>query len=160
MLGIHFEGRPQKGSRLRNVSIKGVVIGSITDIVTTNLLALPVVFYVVATHNFSQIPKEQISSILTQILKNDPALFAMQILSGSACSVLGGYVAARIAKRHEILNGGLAAFLCVGGGLYALLFGTTSFPLWQHLLGFVASPALSSLGGYLRLRSVRKKSNI
>ena len=46
---------------------------------------------------------------------------AMHFLVGAACSVLGGYVAARIAKRDEILNTAVSSFLCVGMELYAML---------------------------------------
>ncbi len=133
-----------------------MIIGSITDIVTTNLLAIPLVVYVAATRDLTAVPKDEISGAVIQILQNDPILFSTQFLFGSVCSVLGGYVAARIAKHHELLNGALAAFLCVGSGLYALLFGATS-ALWPHLLGIVASPVLSAFGGYLRLRAVRSK---
>jgi hypothetical protein len=143
---------------LREVSIKGVAIGSVVDIVATNLVAIPLVVYVTATHNLAEIPKDQVSRALMEILRNDPVLFSTQWLLGSLCSVLGGYVAARIAKHHEVLNGALAAFLCVGSGLYAIAVSPTSAPQWQHIFGFVASPALSAFGGYLRLRAVRRNA--
>lgn len=44
----------------------------------------------------------------------------MQLLLGALCSVLGGYVAARLAARSELVNGALSAFLCIAFGLYAL----------------------------------------
>ncbi len=144
---------------MKKVSLKGVIVGSVTDIVATNLITIPLVIYVAISHNLTAIPKDQISSVLMQTLLNEPVLFSTQLFLGSLCSMLGGYVSARIAKYHELLNGALAAFLCVGSGLYALFFGSVSAPLWQHLISFIASPALSAFGGYLRLRSVRSKIN-
>jgi hypothetical protein len=41
----------------------------------------------------------------------------------------------------------------VGSGIYALFFVHESIPIWQHLLGFVLSPALSAFGGFLRLKT-------
>jgi hypothetical protein len=148
-----------KGNALKKISLMGVVVGSITDIVSTNILTVPLIIYVMATRQLSSIPKEQLSEVLLQTMQNDPLLYATQLFIGSACSILGGYIAARIAKHDEILNGTLAAFLCVGSGLYALLFATSHVPAWQLLVGFVVSPALSAFGGYLRLKTMRAKSN-
>ena len=142
---------------LKRVSIKGVVIGSVADILASNLLAIPFFIYIAVTRGLSTIPKDQIASVLLQTLRNDPVLFATQIAMGSLCSVLGGYIAARIAKHHEVLNGSLAAFLCVGSGVYSILFSPPSLPLWQQLLLVGASPALSAFGGYLRLKSAKTK---
>jgi hypothetical protein len=149
-----------KGDALKRISFKGVVLGSITDIVATNILAIPLIVYITATRHLASIPKDQLSGVLLQTMQNDPVLYTTQLLIGSFCSMLGGYVAARIAKHGEILNGALAAFLCVGGGLYALVFASSHAPLWQHVVGFVASPALSAFGGYLRLKTMRDKSNV
>lgn len=144
---------------MKNGSIKGVVIGSVTDILATNIVTLPLVIYVMVTRNLSSLPSEQMSNALMHALRNDPALFSIQVLLGSLCSILGGYVAARIAKRSEVLNGTLACFLCVGSGIYGLLFGAMAIPLWQHIAGFIASPVLSAFGGYLRKLTSRRHAN-
>jgi fructose-specific phosphotransferase system IIC component len=68
---------------------------------------------------------------------------------GMLCSILGGFVAARIAKRGALLNGALSAFLCVGFGVYALVSKTNTVSPWMHAAGFLLSPALGALGGYL-----------
>ncbi len=141
---------------MKKISFKAVILGSITDIVATNVLTIPLLVYVVVTRNLASVPREQFADVLLQTLQNEPLLYGVQLLIGSSCSILGGYVAARIAKHDEILNGALAAFLCVAGGLYALLFATSHVPLWQHLAGFVASPALAALGGFLRLKTMRR----
>ena len=70
--------------------------------------------------------------------------------------VLGGYLAARVAKRGEVLNGALSAYFCVGLGIYGMAVGQAAVPVWQHLVSFVASPALGALGGYLRLRQTSR----
>lgn len=147
-----------KESTLNKVSFKGVIIGSITDIVSSNILAVSLIIYVTFTRQLAAIPKDQIPNALQQILQNDPILFSIQFSVGAMCSVLGGYVAARIARKFELLNGALASFLCVGIGMYALISGAMSVPLWRQLLGFVVSPALATLGGYLRLRTMADKS--
>jgi hypothetical protein len=71
---------------------------------------------------------------------------------GALCSVLGGYVSARIAKHDEVLNGALSAILCVGIGVYAVLSGSAASHLGLHLVFLPLSPALGALGGYLSSR--------
>jgi hypothetical protein len=71
------------------------------------------------------------------------------------CSVLGGYVAAKLAKRHELLNGALASILCILLGIYVVTSGKDPHPMLVQVLLVVISPALSLFGGYLRLRQKR-----
>jgi hypothetical protein len=144
-----------KESTLKKISYKGVVIGSVTDIVTTNILAIPFVVYVMTTRHLGTLPKDQIAGALTQVLQNDPVLFSTQLLIGAICSVLGGYVAARISNKYELLNGALASFLCVGFGIYAILSNSSAMPLWQHIAGFIVSPAIACFGGYIRMKTKR-----
>lgn len=144
---------------MKGISIKGVAIGSVTDIVATNLITIPIVIYVMATRDFSSVPEEQLSTAIFQAMQNDTVIFAVQLILASLCSVLGGYLAARIAKRNELLNGALASILCVGSGVYGLFFGVLPVPLWQHLAGFVLSPSLSAFGGYLRIKTKPSQSN-
>jgi hypothetical protein len=72
---------------------------------------------------------------------------------------LGGYVAARLARRGEVVNGALSAYLCVGLGIVSWVTGSASLPAWQHVVAFVVSPALGAVGGYLRLKQVRSADN-
>jgi hypothetical protein len=156
-LGMQRENN--NGVSMKGISIKGVVIGSVTDIVATNLITIPIVVYVMTTRDFSSVPQEQISTALFQVMQNDTIIFSVQLILASICSVLGGYIAARIAKRNELLNGTLASILCVGSGVYGLFFGTLPVPLWQHLAGFVLSPSLAAFGGYLRIKTKPSQPN-
>lgn len=72
--------------------------------------------------------------------------------AGAACSVLGGYVSARIARHDELLNGALSSLLCVGSGMYAVISGGAADDLWMHLVFVRLNPALGALGGYLQSR--------
>ncbi len=141
---------------MKKISFKGVIIGSILDIVASNVIGFFLVFYLTLAHKLPAVPKDQLSAALMQLLHEDPVLFSAWTLLGSLCSILGGYVAAHIAGRHELLNGALSSFLCVGSGLYTLLFGTLSAPLWEYGLIIIASPAVSAIGGYIALRITPK----
>jgi hypothetical protein len=132
----------------QRISLKGVIIGAVTDVVGTNIWGLIAIVYIFSVYHLHQGPE------LTDALKNDPVIFILNWIIGGGFTVLGGYIAARIAKHDELLNGTLASFLCV---LFALLaIGSTSV-LWV-IVGIVVNPILALLGGYLRAWQMRKQN--
>jgi hypothetical protein len=141
---------------MRKLSLIGVLIGGITDIVATNILALPIIGYVMLTHaDLAHLPSNQVAPAIVTALHASNPLNVLQILVGSVCSILGGYVGARVAKHDELLNGALTSVLCLAFGIYSLSGGSRSTSISLSLMSFVASPALGILGGYLRLRQSR-----
>lgn len=138
---------------MKHVSVAGVLVGGIVDIVATNIAAIPIVIIAIARVG-SNTPREQLTAALASTLRSDPLLFIAAFVVGSACSILGGYVAARIAKRAEVLNGVLSAWLCVGIGVYSVAAGKSNGPVWLIILGFTLSPAMGALGGRLGIRKL------
>jgi hypothetical protein len=133
---------------MERISLKGVVIGNITDIVATNLVVLPVMIYVL----ISAMSSGPAADSATEIVMASSVYRVSSSILGALCSVLGGYVSARIAKHDEVLNGALSAILCVGIGVYAVLSGSAASHLGLHLVFLPLSPALGALGGYLSSR--------
>ena len=134
---------------MARLSIKAALVGSVTDILSTNLLMIPLILYVIA-HAPAQ--DEAVKRAVLVAIQTNPVYLAISMLVGSFCSVLGGYVAARIAKHDELLNGAASSFLCVLSGLYGIAFGDSHFPLWAEVLDIPTSVALAGLGGWIRLR--------
>lgn len=137
---------------MKKISFLGVLIGGIVDVLMTNILAIPLILYILLTNTqFLGMSQEEMMQGLTQVLQSNWILFTLQLLIGSFCSMLGGYLAAYIARHDELLNGALSAYLCFAIGIYSVVrgFGTESVIL--TILGFILSPALGLLGGYLRL---------
>lgn len=130
-------------------SIVGVTVGAIIDIVATGVLGTLLVFNKVSAANLSG---EEYERVVERAMLDDPLLFAAQLFLGSACSVLGGYLAARIAKRNELLNGGLSSFLCLWFSIQSLYVAKSLLPLWLHLVWLPITPALAVFGGYICLR--------
>jgi len=97
-------------------------------------------------------PKEQLGSAIAAVSHATPGLYGTQLLLGLACSVLGGYVAAWLAKHDELLNGALSSFLWVLIGIYSIAAGKDSHALWVQILMLMSAPVCGFLGGYLRLR--------
>lgn len=126
---------------MNRISLKGVAIGNIADIVATYVALLPLTVYIVVS---SELPPAEI------LIKDSRVFYVSYAILGGICSVLGGYVSARIAKHDELLNGALSSILCVGGGMYGVISGLAADDLWMHLVFLPLSPALGALGGFLR----------
>jgi glucan phosphoethanolaminetransferase (alkaline phosphatase superfamily) len=130
------------------VSILGVVIGGITDVVTSSILAMPVVIYVIVKYDLLHAPNGP--AAIASSIHSSAWLYGLQLMIGLGCSVLGGYVAARIAKHDEPLNGLLSSFLCTAIGVYSLFSGKNSQSVLAQILLIAAAPVFAFLGGYLR----------
>jgi len=109
----------------------------------------PVLIYVLAS---AGVNADTATGSIGEVLKASTLFFISSSILGSLCSVLGGYVSARIAKHDELLNGGLSSILCVGSGMYALVSGNAGGDLLVHLAYLPLSVALGTLGGFLRAR--------
>lgn len=143
-------------SVMSKVSIPGVAVGGVVDIVASNALAVPLAVYLASKVNLTQVPNDQIPDQMLGLLHANPGLYALQLLIGAACTVLGGYVAALIAKREQVLNGALASFLCVAFGVYAMASGKSGDPAAIQVSLIVLSPILGAAGGWLRLKQWRR----
>jgi hypothetical protein len=134
---------------MNRISLKGVVIGNIVDIVSTNIAILPIMIYILISSG----PSGATADSITQVLKASTVFSVSSIILGALCSVLAGYVSAQIAKHDEVLNGALSSILCVAGGVYSALSGSTAL----HLSLLPLGPVLGALGGYLNSRQNPKR---
>jgi hypothetical protein len=143
---------------MNKISIRGVVVGGAVDIVTTVILTLPLVVYVIAT----ELPgafKDPLPAAVMATIQASPLLCGLQSVIGLACSVLGGYVAARVARHDELLNGLLASSLPVALGVYSLTSDKDSGPLLLPVLLLIASPLCSGLGGHVRAVQIHGRAH-
>jgi len=141
---------------MSKVSIPGVAVGGVVDVVASNALSIPLGVYLASKIDLSHVPQQQIPDEILGLLHANPGLYALQLLIGAVCTVLGGYVAALIAKRGEALNGALASFLCFAFGVYAMASGKSSDPAAVQIALIVISPLLGAAGGWLRLKQQRR----
>ena len=134
------------------VSIFGVLVGGVVDVVSSVLGGLPFALY----STFRLAPSQRVgphsSDAVSAAIHGNLPLHSAQLAVGLLCSILGGYVAAAIAKRHERLNGTLSCYLCVGMSIPVMLLGLDKDPLWLQAILLIASPATAFLGGDIRFR--------
>ena len=140
---------------MSRVSFKAVIVGGVADVVATNILAIPVVVYAFIVAGIAHLPKAEQTPALMDAMQNRPGLYLLGLVLGSICSVFGGYLAARIAKHDEVLNGALSSYLCLAFGAYAMVKGTIPTAPLLHAVFLALSPALGAIGGYLRIRGAR-----
>jgi len=144
---VAFEALP--GYFSMRVSPKGVLLGAIVDVVTSTLGGRVIVMYIAGSPALTDVPADSRARVITDLMLHRPAFYLAALLVGAVGSILGGYVAARMARHDAILNGALSSFLCVAFGLYELVRSAGGSPL-VDILAFVMSPSLGALGGYLR----------
>jgi hypothetical protein len=144
---------------MNKISIRGVVVGGVIDIVATVILTLPlVVAYAIPTEVTGTLKDLlQAQAAVMASIRASPFLYGLQSAIGLACSVLGGYVAARVAKHDELLNGLLASSLPVALGVYSLV--TDEGPLLLPVLPLIASPLCSGLGGHVRAVQIHGRAH-
>ena len=136
------------------LSVKGIVVGGIVDIVGSNLLAIPVILYAMSQLPYG--PRD--AAAVFHLIQGSIVLYGLMFVLGAACSIGAGYVAASLAKHDDVLNGAFSAFLCVGSSLWGLTSGhAQGVPTWLVLVSLPGSPMLGALGGYLRARAVRPR---
>jgi hypothetical protein len=82
---------------MKRVSFKGVAIGNVVDIVASNVVMVPVMIYVLASMKTGSPPDLDAASVAAALKTSNIFLAASTILGG-LCSILGGYVSARIAS--------------------------------------------------------------
>ncbi len=120
-----------------DINYKAVIVGTIADNAGTLLLMTLLAAALVSTG----LSKDEVMSRL----KSTNGLL-LGLIVGLSCTVLGGYFAARMAGRAEVLHGVLVALV---GMVIALIFRESNSPLWFDIAGFACMLPAGIGGGYL-----------
>jgi hypothetical protein len=124
-------------TRLSDIRFRAVIIGAVADNAGTlflmNLLA---------------------AALVSTGLSEDEVMSRMQsasglllgLIIGLGCTVLGGYVAGRMAGKDERMHGALVAMI---GMVIALIFREGGVPAWFDIAGFAAMLPAGIAGGHL-----------
>jgi hypothetical protein len=140
---------------MKNLSPKGIVIGGVVDVLLSFVFGAVLVIYVIATRGVSA-SDVQLSSSIMAAIEQSWALYSAHMLIGYGCSVLGGYIAARLSRESLLVNGALASWLCVGFGIYILLSGTAVGSSFTRYVSIPLTPLCYLLGAFLRKRRLHR----
>ncbi|MGA7195368.1 MAG: YrzE family protein [Anaerolineales bacterium] len=134
--------------------ILAVVVGAIVDIGGSNIVAL-IYTMILIIPKAIQLTSQGLSQaqIQSQLMPDASTISqsAFIITFGFLLSVLGGYVAGKIAKQNEILFGlatGIAVVVIANACSLALQSPTSFSTLWRTFLT-IAGIGAETLGGYL-----------
>ncbi|MDH4161149.1 MAG: hypothetical protein OEW15_00455 [Nitrospirota bacterium] len=122
---------------LSNIRFDAVIVGAIVDNITTMSLMLLLMSAMSATG----IPQDEVISRMKTL-----SGLLLSLMLGLGCTAFGGYVAARMAKKSEILHG---AWVGGFGIVLALVFREEGLPLWYHVAGFICMLPAGMAGGHL-----------
>lgn len=139
---------------MSKISFWAVLIGAIVDVGGSSLSGLLfLIFYVFPRYQLAtllaSLPLSEQTQQLHTIFTQDPYAVLFSWTIGGAFSILGGYVAARLAKTSLLLNGALASFLCVFFALFSI--GSTS--LLNVAIGVLINPLLALFGAYIFVKT-------
>ena len=135
---------------IRNLDIRAIVLATLAVFGIDFITGL-VLFNVFGGAEIANANEEQIRAIAAALAKNPGYLRAVLIL-GTASTVVGGYLVARISRNIPYFNA--LAYGVLGMLLSALT--TTELPTWFKVIGFGLTVPASLFGAYFGRRPLSK----
>ena len=145
---------------MHGISIKAIFLGGVTDIIASTMLGIPLGIYVVVSHGLTDLHKDALRSAVVAAVHGSPSLYAAQLLIGFGASILGGFVAASLARDNKRLNGILASWLCVGIGIRALVTGQDGMSPVVVALMIALTPLCYFLGASLQAKRAASRNSL
>jgi putative membrane protein (TIGR04086 family) len=132
------------------VQIRPIIVGAVADYIVTNVVILLYLFVYYIQDPFEKggSPEEAIEKALMEMISSQEGILSLLAI-GALCTLLGGYIAGRLAKGEEVKHGALVgAVSLIVGILQATVAGQDS-PVagWYELLGYVLAIPAGALGG-------------
>jgi hypothetical protein len=134
----------------RGISVLAIFLGVLTDVGGTFIFSM-CLGIVLAVFLLSQgaAPEE------IQQTARTPMVWLVAFVPGMCLSILGGFVAARVAKRSELLHGAMSGSI---SAIFALLMQfTQSNPVWYMVASTLIVPPLAVLGARLAMIGRRRQ---
>jgi hypothetical protein len=132
---------------MHSISIKGIVLGSLFDLVATFAFVFALGIFLSLFHGGD--------AEAAMLAACSAEWMTVSLVVTSAFTVIAGYLAARIAGRGELINGTLSAVLSTAIALLMSIGQPSPWPVAVNLFLFILTPLLGLLGGYLRSRQVK-----
>lgn len=108
---------------MKRLNFKAILLGVLTDLVASFLLALVAGFVIAVT----LITKGTPPSAIPARLLSDPNLFLFSLVGGLLAEALGGFVAGKLARADHALHGAIVGAI---GVILSWLFDSKTYPMW------------------------------
>ncbi len=132
---------------MKQIKIKAIVLGLLTDIGGSLLASIIFGTVLVATLVMAGVPSDEIIS-----RAQGPIVLIPGLIIGFGFTILGGFVAGRVARQAEVLHGGILGGIDIPFGLVIWSLS----PLWLNILSLIATIPMGMVGGYFAKRGGRK----
>jgi hypothetical protein len=129
-----------------SVSVKGIVLGSLFDLVVSFVFGIVLIFVLTVSNGGN--PDVAMAAM------NSGGWFAFQMVVGFALTVIAGYLAAWIAGRGEMINGTLSAVFTMAIMIPMMAGQPLPWSMTVMVILYILTPLFGLLGGYLRWRLV------
>jgi len=134
---------------VKRVNIRAVLVGSLVMLALDILTGITSFTFFAGDSLTSGATQDEISAVAKVIEQNSDYLLA-SLLLGTFSTVLGGYLAARIAKNLPLFNA--CAVGVVGIAAAILLGGQSDGPWWFSAFGYISTIPAAIVGGWLARR--------
>ncbi|MCT4618750.1 MAG: hypothetical protein N4A62_05110 [Marinisporobacter sp.] len=132
------------------LSFKAIFIGLLVDYIGSIVLGT-LQFFVVMASSWKQ--GVNITETLLSL-----KMLSISFFLGIICSILGGYVAAKISKHNEIKHALFVGILSDGISIVMNIIGTIAIPFWYSVSSIILVVPAAIFGGYLGRKSNQSKS--
>jgi hypothetical protein len=127
------------------ISLKAILLAALADIACTYGYGFVAGFTVIVVFQARRLPPVRAVPYLTGV----PFLLAA-VIAGAASALLGGFIAARIARTRELLHAALVPVPCMVLGVVLNLMGKVGpTPTWYKIAAYAAVIPAALMGGHL-----------
>lgn len=127
-----------------NISIRAVILATLA-VLGVDILSGMVLTQVFGGPGFdSNLSQDEIRRAY-EVLMQDVRYLTLGMILGTASTVLGGYLAARLARSMPYFNALAFGVL----GMLISMIGTGDLPMWFKILGLILSLPAAVLGGHI-----------
>lgn len=139
---IYWRGFMKENTRMtmgKNIKVKAILLGVLTDVAGSTVTGIVIGIGLGIALAAQHVPTNEIA-----IRLHGASVLISSLILGFGFTVLGGYVAGRVAKQSEILHGGIVGAI---GILFSLF--TISYPLWYNIVAIIGIVPFGIIGGLL-----------
>ena len=135
---------------IRNIDIRAIVLATLA-VLGIDFITGIVLFSIFTTEQIANASEEQVRAAAVA-LAQDPGYLRAALILGTASTVVGGFLVARIARAIPYFNALAYGVVCLVLGTFA----PTELPAWFKAVGIAATVPASLLGAWFGKRSLSK----
>ncbi len=129
---------------MTRINVKAVLIASVSMFILDLISGVVLLPLFADVHVLDGSSTEQVEQAMQAVTLNDAYLICT-LITGTITTILGGYLAARIAKKYPYFNA--AAFGLIGITIGFIM--SSDVPLWFDVIGYLSTIPAALYGGYL-----------